>query len=74
MQHRDIWRAAALLVRQQGGHAEWTAAQNADAMLARGDYRGSMVWVAVGRAIRTLRQRIFRQPVQSGVLRNRLRD
>ena len=47
MLQRNIWRAAALLVREQGDDAEWTAAQNADTMIARGDNQGCAAWLSL---------------------------
>ena len=42
----DIWRAAALLIKQHGDDAELQAACHMDAMIQRADEQG----VAVGRA------------------------
>jgi len=47
----DIWRAAALLIRQHGKDAEFEAATRADLMLERGDHDGQVVWVRIMRAI-----------------------
>jgi hypothetical protein len=50
----DIWRAATLLIQQQGDEAEIVAAQRADLMLDRGDRDGQLVWLRIRRAITEL--------------------
>jgi len=44
----DIWRAANLLIRQDGENAEREAARKADSMLNRGDHDGSLYGCASG--------------------------
>jgi hypothetical protein len=47
----DIWRAANLLIRKHGSHAELEAAKRADVMLDRGDEDGRVLWARIRRAI-----------------------
>jgi hypothetical protein len=49
-----IWRAANLLIRQQGANADREAARLQDLMLDRGDGEGRLVWVRMRRAIEAL--------------------
>jgi len=53
----DIWRAANLLIRQDGENAEREAARKADSMLNRGDHDGQLVWMRIRRAIAGYRLR-----------------
>lgn len=50
----DIWRAAALLVKQHGEDAMFLASQRADGMLAKGDVDGLSVWKRISAAVREL--------------------
>jgi hypothetical protein len=50
----DIWRAANLLIQQDGEDAEIVAAQRADVMLDRGDRDGELVWLRIRRAVAEL--------------------
>jgi hypothetical protein len=50
----DIWRAANLLMRQQGADADIEAARKADLMLERGDRDGQLVWMRIRRAVANL--------------------
>jgi len=47
----DIWRAAALLIRQHGENAEIVAAQRADELWEREDHEGRAVWLRIRRAV-----------------------
>jgi hypothetical protein len=47
----DIWRAAALLIRQHGENAQIIAAQRADELCEREDREGHAEWVRIKRAI-----------------------
>ena len=47
----DVYRAAALLVKQYGENAPIRAAMRADELLAGGDVEGAAVWKRVLRAI-----------------------
>ena len=51
---RDIWRAANLLIREQGADAEIVAARRADEMLDRCDLDGPQVWLRIRRSIAEL--------------------
>ena len=48
---RDIWRAANLLIREYGAHAENVAARRAHDMAERGDHDGKSVWLRIKRAV-----------------------
>jgi len=50
----DIWRAANLLIKQHGADAEIVAAQRADDMNERNDLGGSLTWLRIVQAIRTM--------------------
>jgi len=50
----DVWRAAALLIKQHGKNAEIAAAQRADELLDRGDIEGQRVWLRIRRAVADL--------------------
>jgi hypothetical protein len=50
----DIWRAANLLIQQNGTEAEIVKAQRADLMLERGDRDGQLVWMRIRRAVAEL--------------------
>ena len=52
----DIYRSAAVLVREHGEDAAQEAAQRADAMLERGDMEGAAVWRRVLRAVEELQR------------------
>ena len=47
----DIYRSAAVLVREHGQNAVLEAAQRADAMLERGDMNGCAVWKRIVAAV-----------------------
>lgn len=50
----DIWRAAALLIKQHGQDAEITAARRADELMEREDWEGRAVWLRIRRAVAEL--------------------
>ncbi len=54
MNEIDLWRSAHLLIKQHGEDAGFVAAQEADALLAKGDTDGFHAWVRIGRAIKDL--------------------
>ena len=56
MQEIDIWRSAALLVKQYGADADLQAARHMDAMIERGDPAGEAAWKRVRAAIAELRR------------------
>ena len=58
----DIYRAAVLVMRQHGDHAEVFAAQRVDLMQEREDHAGRRVWERIGRAITDLRIEQGRRP------------
>ncbi|HTV29231.1 MAG TPA: hypothetical protein VMF32_15720 [Xanthobacteraceae bacterium] len=47
----NIWRAAALLIREHGGEAAVTAAKRAGEMRDQADWDGQRVWQRIRRAI-----------------------
>jgi hypothetical protein len=47
----DIWRAAALLIKQHGQDAEIVAAHRVDELAEREDHEGRAVWLRIKRAI-----------------------
>ena len=51
MESIDIYRSAALLIKQHGEDAVIEAAMKADAMLEKGDLDGQRVWKAIVKAI-----------------------
>ena len=51
----DIYRSANLLIKQHGEEAEIFAAMQADECLEKGDLDGKVVWQAVIKAIKELR-------------------
>jgi len=51
----DIWRSAALLLREHGDGAEREAERHMRAVIARTDAEGEAVWRRVLEAIATLR-------------------
>ena len=55
MEEIDVWRSAALLIRQHGGAAEDRATQFMHAMVERGDPEGELVWKCVRAAVQVLR-------------------
>ena len=57
MEEIDIWRSAALLIKQHGTDAEAMAARYAATMIARGDLQGEAVWKRVRDAIANLRRK-----------------
>jgi hypothetical protein len=52
----DIWRAANVLVKQHGDDAAIIAAQQADALLAKGDVEGQRVFKEIAKAINELQR------------------
>ena len=60
----DIFRSAAVLIREHGAGAALEAAQHADAMLERGHMDGCAVWKRVLRAVEEL-QRMEREPEEA---------
>jgi hypothetical protein len=52
----DIWRSAKLLLDKHGTDAELQAAQQIDAMIARGDSRGESAWKRILSAIKELQR------------------
>ena len=53
----DIYRSAAVLIREHGAGAALEAAQRADAMLGRGDMEGCAVWKRIVTAVEELQRR-----------------
>jgi hypothetical protein len=53
----DIWRTAALFLKQHGDEAEFVVAQRVDALLEAGDTQGFTVLNRVLKAVRELRRR-----------------
>ncbi|MGF1629168.1 MAG: hypothetical protein ACFCUT_06825 [Kiloniellaceae bacterium] len=53
----DIYRAAAVLIRQHGEDAAIEAAGRADAMLEKGDLEGQSVWKRVLAAVKEMQRR-----------------
>ena len=51
----DIYRSAKLLIKQHGDDATIFAAMQADACLEKSDLDGKVVWLAVIKAIKELR-------------------
>jgi hypothetical protein len=56
----DIWRTAALFLKQHGDEAEFVVAQRVDALLEAGDTQGFTVLNRVLKAVRELRRRDLR--------------
>jgi hypothetical protein len=52
----DLWRAAHLLIKQQGDDAAWVAVQRADELLDEGDPIGHETYKRIVRAIDELRR------------------
>jgi hypothetical protein len=50
----DVWRAAHLLVKQNGDDAVIVAARHADTLLERGDVEGQIVWKRITGAVAEL--------------------
>ncbi len=61
MGYFDIFRTAAVLIREHGQDAALEAAQRADAMLEKGEMDGAAVWKRIVRAVEEL-QRQGRRP------------
>ncbi len=57
----DIYRSAAVLVREHGEDAALEATQRADAMLEKGDLEGHAVWKRIGEAVEELQQKERRE-------------
>ncbi len=57
----DIFRSAAVLIRQHGDGAAREAAQRSDAMLERGDMKGAAVWKRVEAAVEEIERTERRQ-------------
>ena len=49
--HLDIFRSAAVLIREHGGNASLEAAQRTDAMLEKGDVESAAVWRRIVKAV-----------------------
>jgi len=64
MEEIDIWRSAALLVRQHAADAELQAERHMQAMIERGDPQGVAVWKRILRAIADLRRDMDRDADQ----------
>jgi histidine ammonia-lyase len=56
MDERDIWRSAALLIKQHGAEAEDKAAKQGIALMNAGDPRGAAAFMSIVRAIRKLNE------------------
>ena len=54
MEEINIWRTAHVLMTQHGDAAGFAAAQRADALFNKNDYRGFTVWRRIGMAIEEL--------------------
>jgi len=50
----DVYRAAALLIKQHGDEAAIHAAMRADQLLAEGDVEGAAVWKRIVKAVEAL--------------------
>ena len=50
----DIWRTAAVVVKEHGEDASTYAAMRADALMEAGDMEGRAVWLRVLAAVREL--------------------
>ena len=55
MEEIDIWRSAALLLKQHGKDAELQAERHMRAMITRGDPEGEAVWKPILQATEKLR-------------------
>ena len=51
MQDIDLYRTAALMIKQHGEDATLQAAMKADALMAKGDMKGAKVWQEVVKKI-----------------------
>ncbi len=56
MAYFDIFRTAAVLIREHGKDASIEAAQCADAMLEKGDMEGTAVWKRVLNAVEEIQR------------------
>lgn len=54
MNELDIYRSANILTKSHGDKAEREAKRRANALLARGDIEGNLVWVRLVRAVQKL--------------------
>ncbi len=52
----DIYRSAAVFMRQHGERASWEAAARVDDMIAKGDPAGEAVWKRIARAVEALQR------------------
>ncbi len=52
----DVFRSAAVLVREHGQDAALEAAKRADAMLEKGDMEGAAVWRRIVKAVEELQR------------------
>ncbi len=52
----DIYRSANVLIREHGENAALEAAKHADAMLAKGDLEGQVVWKRIVRAVEEIQR------------------
>ena len=53
----DIYRSAAVLVREHGKSAEREALQRANSMSAKGDADGHAVWLRIVRAVEEIQRK-----------------
>jgi hypothetical protein len=56
LEQPEIWRAAKRLVDESGVSAGLYAAQHADELLALGDREGTLMWLAILRAIEEMQR------------------
>ena len=56
MEEIDIWRSAALLLRQHGKDADLQACHHMNAMIERADFEGVAVWERIREAIKSLQR------------------
>lgn len=54
MNEKDIWRTAALMIKQFGDEAELQSSLRADQLLEGGDRDGELVWLCIIKAIQRL--------------------
>ncbi len=52
----DIYRSANVLIREHGDEAVIAAVKHADAMLAKGDLEGQVVWKRIVRAVEEIQR------------------
>ena len=64
MEEIDIWRSAALLLRQHGENADPHACRHMHVMIERGDPKEEAVWKHIMKAIAVLQRRAPGSPDQ----------